>query len=65
MIDDKEFYEFAKLLVEKHGAEAEIVAGLKLDAAFDKNDFEECAMWRLVLSALLIFGGWCLALTTR
>lgn len=53
VIDDKEFYEFAKLLVEKHGAEAETVTRLKLNAAFDKDDFEECAMWRLVLSAVV------------
>jgi hypothetical protein len=53
VIDDREFYEFAKLLVEKHGEDAEVIAGLKLDEAFDRNDFEECAMWRLILSAIV------------
>ena len=43
----------AKILIDKHGDEAEVIAALKLDAAFDKNDFEECAMWRLILSAMV------------
>jgi hypothetical protein len=53
LIDDKEYYECARLLIEQHGDEAEVVVALKLDAAFEKDLVEECAMWRLVLAAMV------------
>ena len=52
VIDDREIYECAKLLVEKYGAEAETLATTKIDAAMDKDDFNAAAVWRLVRSAI-------------
>lgn len=53
MIDDREVYDCAKLLIDTHGNDAEVVAALKLDALLDEGDVEGCCVWRLVLSAIV------------
>lgn len=52
MIDDKEIYECARLLLREHGAEAEAVVRMKHDARLEDGDAEGCAVWKLVLAAI-------------
>ena len=40
MISDLDIYRTAKLLVDKHGAEAPIHAAMKADAMLDKGDMD-------------------------
>lgn len=53
MIDDKEIYQCAKLLIESHGEDAEVVAAMKHDARLEDGDAEGCAVWKLILSAIV------------
>ena len=52
MIDDIEIYRCAKLLLDSHGDEAFSVAEGKFDALAQADDFEGCAVWQQVLSAI-------------
>ena len=52
MIDDREIYECARLLVAEHGEDAEAVARMKHDARLEEGDVEGCAVWKLVIAAI-------------
>ena len=52
MIDDIEIYRCAKLLLDSHGDEAFSVAEGKFEALAEADDFEGCAVWQQVISAI-------------
>ncbi len=52
MIPDLDIYRTAKLLVDKHGAEAPIQAAMKADAMLDKGDMDGRAVWLRVVRAV-------------
>ncbi len=52
MVIDLDIYRTAKLLVDKHGAEAPIHAAMKADAMLDKGDMDGRAVWRRVIKAI-------------
>ncbi len=52
MTSDLDVYRTAKLLVDKHGAEAPIHAAMKADAMLDKGDMDGAATWRRVIKAV-------------
>ncbi len=52
MISDLDIYRTAKLLVDKHGAEAPIHAAMKADAMLDKGDMDGKAVWLRVVKAI-------------
>ncbi len=52
MVDDLDIYRTAKLLVDKHGAEAPIHAAMKADAMLDKGDMDGRAVWLRVIKAI-------------
>ena len=52
MIDDKEIYECARLLMKEHGEDAAAVAEMKHDARLREGDAEGGAVWKLILSAI-------------
>ncbi len=52
MISDLDIYRTAKLLVDKHGAEAPIHAAMKADAMFEKGDMDGRAVWLRVIKEI-------------
>ena len=51
-IADLDIYRTAKLLVDKHGAEAPIHAATQADAMLDKGDLDGQAVWMRILNAV-------------
>ena len=51
-MDDIDIYRTAKLLVDKHGAEAPIHAAMHADDMLDKGDMAGAATWRRVIKAV-------------
>ncbi len=52
MTSDLDIYRTAKLLVDKHGAEAPIHAAMRADAMLKRGDMDGAAMWRRVIKAI-------------
>ena len=52
VIDDKEIYECARLLLKEHGDDAESIAEMKHDARLKEADAEGSAVWKLVMAAI-------------
>ncbi len=52
MITDLDIYRTAKLLVDKHGAEAPIHAATQADDMLDKGDMDGRAVWLRVVRAV-------------
>ena len=51
-VSDLDIYRSAKLLVDRHGAEAPIHAAMRADAMLDKGDMEGRAGWLRILQAI-------------
>ncbi len=52
MPSDLESCRSARLLIDRHGAEAPIGAAMKADALPDKGDLEGSAVWRRIIQAI-------------
>ncbi len=52
MTSELDIYRTAKLLVDKHGAEAPIHAAMKADAMLEKGDMDGRAVWLRVVRAV-------------
>ncbi len=52
MIDDREVWRVASLLMQRHGHEAALVAARQVDASLGSGDAEDCAAWKRILEAV-------------
>ncbi len=52
MFSDLDVWRTAKLLVDKHGAEAPIHAAMKADAMLERGDMDGRAVWLRVVRAV-------------
>ena len=49
MTDDKEIYQSAKLLIDRHGDDAVIEAAMKADKMLEQGDLDGLATWNRIL----------------
>jgi hypothetical protein len=52
MIDDPDIYRAAKLLIDRHGDDADIRAAERADELLDDGDIEGSAVWRRIIEAI-------------
>ncbi len=52
MIEDREVWRVATLLMQRHGHEAALVAARQVDASLGSGDTEDCAAWKRILEAV-------------
>jgi hypothetical protein len=52
-MDDIDIWRAAKLLIERHGAEAHLQADLRIDELNEDVDEEGAAIWRKIRQAIL------------
>ena len=52
MIDDRNIWRAANLLLKRYGNDAAIEAGRKADELFEAGDHEGCAIWKCILQAV-------------
>ncbi len=52
MVDEKDVYRTAQLLVTQHGADAPIHAAMRHDAQLERGDLDGAAVWKRVLAAV-------------
>ena len=52
MTDDKEIYQSAKLLIDRHGDDAVIEAAMKADKMLEQGDLDGLATWNRILRAI-------------
>jgi hypothetical protein len=52
MIPDIDIYRSAKLLIDQHGEEAAIFAGMQVDECLEKGDIDGKVMWLSVIKAI-------------
>ena len=52
MTDDKDIYQTAKLLIDRHGDDAVIEAAMVADKMLDKGDLDGLATWNRILRAI-------------
>ena len=52
MIDDRDIWRAAKLLIDKHGENAGIEASMRADAMLDQGDLDGKAVWLRILEAV-------------
>jgi hypothetical protein len=52
MIQDIEIYRSAKLLIDQHGDEASIFAGMQADECLEKGDLDGKVVWLAVIKAI-------------
>jgi len=53
MIPDLDVYRAAHLLLERHGADAEIVAAQRVDEMTERQDYEGRYIWMMVKRAIV------------
>ena len=52
MIDDRDIWTAANLLLKRYGADAQIEAGRRADELFEANDHDGYAIWKRILEAV-------------
>jgi hypothetical protein len=52
-MDDLDIWRAAKLLIDRHGDEARLVAGLRADEMAEQSDAAGATVWRLIRAAVL------------
>jgi hypothetical protein len=52
MTSDLDIYRTAKLLIDQHGEDAALHAGMRGDELLDKGDLDGRAVWRRILAAV-------------
>jgi hypothetical protein len=52
MIDDRDIWTAANLLLKRYGADARIEAGRRADELFEANDHDGYAIWKRILEAV-------------
>jgi hypothetical protein len=52
MIDDRDIWSAANLLLKRYGKDAAVQAAQRADEPFDEGDFEGCAIWKRILAAV-------------
>ena len=52
MTDDKEIYQSAKLLIDRHGDDAVIEAAMQADKMLEQGDLDGLATWNRILRAI-------------
>jgi hypothetical protein len=52
MIPDIDIYRSAKLLIDQHGEEAAIFAGMQADECLEKGDLDGKVVWLAVIKAI-------------
>ena len=52
VIDDRDVWRVASLLMQRHGHQAALVAARQVDASLASEDAEECAAWKRILEAV-------------
>ena len=52
MIEDRDIWRTASLLMQRHGHEAALVAARQVDAFLASEDAVECAAWKRILQAV-------------
>ena len=52
VIDDRDVWRVASLLMQRHGHQAALVAARQVDASLASEDKEECAAWKRILEAV-------------
>ncbi len=53
MINERDVWRTAKLMIEQHGVEAPIEAALRADKMLDVGDLDGLAVWKSILKAVL------------
>ena len=53
MIDERDVWRAAKLMIDQHGVEAPIEAALRADKMLDVGDLDGQAVWKAILKAVL------------
>ena len=52
MIDDRDIWSAANLLLKRYGEDAAVQAAQRADELFDEGDFDGCAIWKRILAAV-------------
>ena len=52
MTDDKDIYQAAKLLIDRHGDNAVIHAAMRADELLEAGDLDGQAVWKRILKAI-------------
>ena len=52
MIDERDVWRTAKLLIEQHGDEAPFEAAMRADEMLDAGDLDGQAVWKVILKVL-------------
>ena len=52
VIDERDVWRVASLLMQRHGHEAALIAARQLDASLESGDDDECIAWNRILEAI-------------
>jgi hypothetical protein len=52
LMDDRDIWRSAKVLIDQHGDDAAIHAAMRADELLDDGDMESAATWRRVIQAI-------------
>lgn len=52
VIEDRDVWRMASLLMQRHGHEAALIAARQVDATLGSGDTEDCAAWKRILEAV-------------
>jgi len=52
MVDDKDIFTAANLLIKQHGDTADIAAAQRIDELAERGDLDGVAVWRRILRAV-------------